>query len=66
MLFEKARWECPVCHKHTFTKPGEVETVCRHCGQGMSAASVLFAISMRVQGAVNAAGVPGKQREGQA
>lgn len=66
MLFEKSRWTCPKCHKYTFTKPGEVEAVCGHCGFYMSAASVLLAISVRVQGAMTEGALFHKQREGHA
>ena len=66
MLFEKSRWTCPKCHKHTFAAAGEVDAICEHCGCHMSAASVLLAISVRVQGAMTEGELATRQREGHA
>ena len=64
MMFENSRWVCPVCHKHTFTTSGEVEAVCEHCGCNMSAASVLFAISAKIYGAMKTSEVVSRSRVG--
>jgi hypothetical protein len=32
MMLPGVRWECPVCHKVTYTGLGLAETSCQHCG----------------------------------
>lgn len=45
MMFDGPRWECPICHKHTFTQPRVKVANCQHCGTLMSTMSVLFVVA---------------------